>query len=153
MGLCSLAELTSLGTVNVLEQEGQVKENVAGLKKQGDIILVPQPSDDPNDPLVKLSYTHRRSKVLNIIELAVMETRSNTVHPVPHLTHCVHLIPTARRKHNHSLALVRTTVYPDRTAHRIPSPRRRCRRLHLCCISKSMGKEASLPVRNARYHY
>jgi hypothetical protein len=41
-----------LGTENVLEKAELQKESASGLKKVGDIILVPQPTDDPNDPLV-----------------------------------------------------------------------------------------------------
>ena len=93
------------------EQEGQVKENVVGLKKHGDIILVPQPSDDPNDPLVRLLRAHLRSKMLKTSELAIMETGPNTLHSLPHLPHRLHIIPTTRRKHHHPLALVRTSIH------------------------------------------
>ena len=53
LGVLNTREPNVPGTVNVLEQEGQNKRANEHLKKHGDIILVPQPSDDPNDPLVR----------------------------------------------------------------------------------------------------
>jgi hypothetical protein len=62
VGLCGVGILgadSGAGTANVLESEskrpgGHAAGREAGLKydKTGKILLVPQPSDDPNDPLV-----------------------------------------------------------------------------------------------------
>ena len=54
------------GTVYVYDDETQSPEQLgrdAHLKrdKTGKIILVPQPSDDPNDPLVCFSINHSTS--------------------------------------------------------------------------------------------
>lgn len=40
------------GTENVYEKENAIAGLASTLKKHGDMILVPQPTDDPNDPLV-----------------------------------------------------------------------------------------------------
>lgn len=50
------------GTVFVFETEqrhAELLETAQHLKKDktGRVILVPQPSNDPNDPLVRLNYT------------------------------------------------------------------------------------------------
>ena len=45
-----------LGTTNVFDSIQHSREDNSTLKRHGDIILVPQPSDDPNDPLVSTLY-------------------------------------------------------------------------------------------------
>ena len=59
------------GTVYVYESEqrqNELLENAQHLKKDktGRIILVPQPSDDPNDPLVCTSSKTKKTPVLTI---------------------------------------------------------------------------------------
>ena len=56
------------GTANVLESESRKHGDLgtrreAGLKydKTGKILLVPQPSDDPNDPLVRAPHVYPTS--------------------------------------------------------------------------------------------
>jgi hypothetical protein len=56
-GIVSLRQLTVQGTVRILDKESPTDTPThgrTGLKhdKTGRIILVPQPSNDPNDPLV-----------------------------------------------------------------------------------------------------
>lgn len=39
------------GTRRLYDANGRPLESEAGLKRSGDIVLVPQPTDSPNDPL------------------------------------------------------------------------------------------------------
>lgn len=64
------------------------------------IILVPQPSDDPNDPLVTdISQCIQRQ--LMSAELASMEARFDPRHPFSHLRHSLHFESSSGCKHCH----------------------------------------------------
>jgi len=39
------------GTHRLFDDNGSALQSDAGLKKHGDVVLVPQPTDSPNDPL------------------------------------------------------------------------------------------------------
>ena len=152
LGVLNTRDPNVPGTVNVLEEEGQPKAAGVGLKKHGNIILVPQPSDDPNDPLVgmrcplKISY-------LKVAELAIVEERCDSSHSLPHLLGRIDAIAATCCKYHHSVALVHVTVHGGCAPDRIPPPGcRRCR-FHICRIGKSMGKEASLSSRHTPHHY
>lgn len=45
------------GTVQLIDTDGNVQTKHASGSKEGDIILIPTPSDDPEDPL---NWTFRR---------------------------------------------------------------------------------------------
>jgi hypothetical protein len=67
------------GTVYVYHAEQRRAALLANVNlkkdKTGRVILVPQPSNDPNDPLVR-SFTIGNAKTLTITELASMAARS-----------------------------------------------------------------------------
>ena len=71
------------------------------------IILVPQPSDDPNDPLVSLpKFTIHGDALNKNIELAAMEARLNHSHPRHNLRHSVDSQPSPRCKHRDPIPAV-----------------------------------------------
>lgn len=66
------SDLRRIGTAFVLEDERQIEQAVgrnARLKydSTGKILLVPQPSDDPNDPLVSARTASLPCAGLNVI--------------------------------------------------------------------------------------
>ena len=59
------AEPSAIGTTYILDESGRSNLPIdKTLKRHGDIILVPQPSDDPNDPLVCSSYRTSKSSFI-----------------------------------------------------------------------------------------
>lgn len=129
------------GTSDIYEQNGDASDQTpgaSGLKCDWSgnqpIILVPQPSDDPNDPLV-CPREHRTlefvstTKVLTrmvLLELAIMATRYDSCHPLLRNDplHNPKLYPS--RKYSHHRRLRGNHVYSSRPVDWI-SPMR-CRR-------------------------
>lgn len=115
------------------------------------IILVPQPSDDPNDPLVGSGSgpksAARRMLTVSRIELASMEARCHPTSPFPTIGHGLDAQPTARCEHLDAVALVWQHIYTDSASYRIPSMRRGSGRLPLRGIRKSLGETPPVPPR------
>lgn len=64
------------GTVYIYEDASRpTRPDSRRLKYGNDLILVPQPSEDPNDPLVRKSFAIATSQTLMEAELAIMEAR------------------------------------------------------------------------------
>ena len=117
------------------------------------IILVPQPSNDPNDPLV----LHRSSTIcghilMEALELAIMEARPDNHYPFPHNRHCLHSKSSPCCKHRYSIALVQEGVYPNGVAYWLsPLWCRRCRFL-VHCICTCVGQKTSIHSRHSPHH-
>lgn len=65
------------------------------------IILVPQPSDDPNDPLVGSSLVLRDRFTYKRAELAAVETRCHPFCSLNHLGHRLDAQPAAGGQYPH----------------------------------------------------
>lgn len=65
-----------LGTVYIYEDASRPTQPDSRRLKYGNgLILVPQPSEDPNDPLVRKRFAIATSQILMEAELAIMEAR------------------------------------------------------------------------------
>lgn len=82
--------IASLGTASILDQgiagDDVQADSVLKYDRSGPvpIILVPQPSDDPNDPLVFPPCSTAKSPLLTSTELAAVEARPHPNRPFPH---------------------------------------------------------------------
>lgn len=87
-------------------QDGQLESRRLKYDRSGPIPirLVPQPSDDPNDPLVRKGFLHVTSQTLTELELAGMEARLNPRNSINYIRHCLHIESSACRKHCDTIA-------------------------------------------------
>ena len=112
------------------------------------IILVPQPSDDPNDPLVGTLATRWWRGTDNCVaELAVVAARCYHDRAFGHVV--VRDVPWSdpRGEYVDPVPLFLDRIYEDCASHRLlPVGRRRCGRLG-CSFGQDLGQEASLPAR------
>lgn len=108
------------------------------------IILVPQPSDDPNDPLVGhiIPNLKRMSDSINT-ELAIMETRPHPPHTLNRLDFRNMSGSYTRSEHLNIISLFRAQIHEDRSTYRLFLDGRWSCWHTVCAICKDMGKEAS----------
>lgn len=90
------------GTVNVWQEaqrDAELLETARHLKrtKDGRKSLIPQPTDDPNDPLVSVICDSYGAQTLMISELAIMATRPDPRNPMLCCSHRNYSLALARR--------------------------------------------------------
>ena len=141
------------GTTYVFDDERRSAEETARdvhskRDKTGQIILVPQPSDSPNDPLVTHcllleGFLH----LLTVPELAIMEARSDTRHSFSGRRFGRSYQSPSRCRFRYPGTRLPSYLHRLGATHRLPSLWGRRGRLPICSLSKNMGEEASIPVR------
>jgi hypothetical protein len=140
------------GTVYVYESEqrhAELLENARHLKKDktGRIILVPQPSGDPNDPLVcLLRHCSTMSLLTPLVELASLAARRDPRYLVLRILPRYHRIPSTGRGFGHACNSIQANISGCGPAYSLPPLRRLCGGMALCCIGKSMGQTTSVSV-------
>ena len=139
------------GTVYVYESEQRHAELLEGAQhlkkdKTGRIILVPQASNDPNDPLVRGFPHHLRPTLTPLPELASLATRRNPRHPVLRVLPSNHSVSSASGRFCHTCNHLQDHISGCGLAHSLPPLRSRCSRVVIRRIGKSMGQEASVPL-------
>lgn len=134
------------------------------------VILVPQPSDDPNDPLVrKKRVSNETMQTLTEAELAIMEARLGTLfstlfcprayvpvdssHSIHPFNHRLHIESPARCKYCHASVALRQELYGDGACHRLSSPWSWCGRLPFCSFRQGLGQAPSISARHHPHHY
>ena len=118
------------------------------------MILVPQPSDDPNDPLVGLIYISRRQRANSSQpELASLVAGFDPFHPIFCLSNCINTKSTSRGKYRHLVNNIGKRLYADSTSNRVPFMRGWGCRVSLCCLSKSMGQTTSVLAWDYNYNH
>ena len=95
----------TIGTENVYERDNVLEEISDKLKKRGDIILVPQPTDDPNDPLVRLPSQGLR-KSDSSLELASMEEGLYLGRPLSYLFDRLDFVASSSSQHRYNYNLL-----------------------------------------------
>ena len=116
-----------LGTVFVYDHVSRPTQPESRPLKYGNgpvpVILVPQPSDDPNDPLVSKGSLLATLQTLMEAELATMEARlgalistmippiayisADSSHSIDPLRYCLDIESSARRKYGHLIVALR----------------------------------------------
>jgi hypothetical protein len=128
----------------------------SGLKydKTGKILLVPQPSDDPNDPLVcPLNVPFERSldKYTRLTdtftELVTPSPRHYSPSSVPLVSHSKHPLPHPRRQHNFPRHLLRSQPNRHGSINRLPPLGCRRRGLSFRAVSAYLGKTTCVSSR------
>ena len=145
------------GTVYVHEYEqrhAELLETARHLKrdKTGRVILVPQPSNDPNDPLVSCFLnTLLHSPLITIIELASLEARCDSWCPLLRLMPCYNCITSTRSRFGDTCDPLQANFPGCGPSDSLPSCRCRRGRMAVCGISKSLGQETSVSLWSAPY--
>ena len=138
------------GTVYVYESEqrqAELLQSARHLKKDktGRIILVPQPSDDPNDPLVRRNHNACEYPTLTVlIELASLATRRDPRHSLLCLLSRDDCISSTGSRFCHSCNCFPANIPGGGSAHSLPPVRRGRGRMAFRRISKSMGQKTSI---------
>jgi hypothetical protein len=140
------------GTVDVwqaAQRDAELLESARHLKKtkDGRRILVPQPTDDPNDPLVG-PFKIPELADLTSAELATLETRPRPWYPVLCICHSDSSIASPCSRLNNPGYFVRKDISRCGRADCVPSGWRRCRRRYIRSFSSHLGQEAPVPVRS-----
>jgi hypothetical protein len=154
------------GTAQVFEgeQRREVERKAAsrigrsGLKydRTGKILLVPQPSDDPNDPLVRpfnVPVSNKKclgkcTRLTDIFtELVPPSPRHHSPASVPPLSHRKHTLPHPRRQHYLPRHLLRSRPNRHGSVNRLPPLGCRDRGLSFRAVSTYLGKTTCLSSR------
>jgi hypothetical protein len=152
--------ITSVGTTRYFDDperpQAATSESV-GLKCDTSgpipIILVPQPSDDPNDPLVGTSGVEDCTSTNIGTELASVEARRYPRHPLRRFDLCDLSRTYTCSKHYNLIIILLSRIWPSCNSHRIFSAWcRSCRHIS-CSLGQNLGKETFVPFRNVAYHY
>lgn len=146
------------GTININEAAQRAEELLRhaphlNLKttKDGKKILVPQPSEDPKDPLVSITTQGMTCVYSHNTELATMETRYHSSSPLACLGHCNDCIaPTGCRLDNYCDSLL-DDIRESGSADSVSSGRCGRRRCHLRTLRAGLGKEASVSLRSTSH--
>ena len=153
-----------LGTVFVYDHVSRPTQPESRPLKYGNgrvpVILVPQPSDDPNDPLVSKTSPLATSQTLMEAELAIMEARLGALiitmipsiayisadppHSLDPLRYCLHAESSARRKYGHPIIALRSGLYADGPCYGLPSTRSWGGRLPFHSLRTSLGQASSI---------
>ena len=141
-----------LGTAFIYEdasrptQDGQLESRRLKYDRSGlrAIILVPQPSDDPNDPLVRKTFLVPTWQTLMESELATLEARLDPRHTVGPIGHCLYIESSACRKHCHIITALRQELYADGARHWLSSAWSRRGRLPFRRLRTSLGQASSI---------
>ena len=86
------------------------RHQVLKRNKNGTRILVPQPSSDPNDPLVKLRINFIRGYRLIAVELACVATRPNSRGPLLRFSRRYHSVASPRCRLYHACSPLRKDI-------------------------------------------
>lgn len=107
------------------------------------ILLIPQPSDDPYDPLVcSLHWQNQTS--LTRTELAAMAPRPNPRNPLPRRRHLRNHESHHGRQHRHHRPRLQKGLYAGRLVDGLSSPRRWVSGYIMCAHSQNMGEATSI---------
>ena len=145
------------GTVFVYETEQRHAELLGSARhlkkdKTGRIILVPQPSDDPNDPLVCSFHAPQDAMVLTLMaELASLAARCHSRNPVLRILSGNHGVSSPRSRLGHPWDSFQANIPRCGAAHGLPPLRRMRSWMVVCRVGKSMGQEASIPLRSTAH--
>lgn len=145
-----------LGTSFVVDDEARRAEETTILDpnlkydKSGPtpIILVPQPSDDPNDPLVCTLNRIISAELTRYADLAPMATRLHTFYSLLPRSHSLDSLPASGSRFCDPSPELQVHLRQSRATYRLPPPRCRRRRFSLCSFVPRLGQEAYLPHRH-----
>lgn len=112
------------------------------------IILVPQPSDDPNDPLASSPDSVQTLETLSLFiptELVPLEARFDPYNSLPPLGYSVNPKPVTRCKYRDFKFASQEGLYADGPPHGVAPMRSRGGRIPFRRFRKSMGQKTSVP--------
>lgn len=144
------------GTVYVYHAEQRQVELLATAQhlkrdKTGKVILVPQPSNDPNDPLVSLCASLPTSSTLILAELASLAARSDPRCPLFRLVPCDYGVSFARGGFDDTCNSLQAHISGCGAFDGVPLMRRGCGRMAVRRIGKSLGQKTSLSLWSATH--
>lgn len=141
--------------LGILEPRAESVPGTVQVKQQSDVetsspqttILVPQPTDDPNDPLVLLFGDVLIRSLLTFAELATLATRHYPRHPLSRISRRHHCFTIAGRGFSRARNQVQAHLRGCSFAYRISFGRCRSGQLAVRTTCKSLGKATCLPPR------
>jgi hypothetical protein len=147
------------GTVYVYasdQRRAELLENAQHLKrdKTGRIILVPQPSNDPNDPLVGLQLRHGKVKTLiSTQELASLAAGCHSGNPLLRLLPRDHSLAFAGGRLRDPRDHLQANLSRRGPPHSLPPLRCLCGRMAVRGIGKSLGQKTPVSLRSVAHGY
>lgn len=116
------------------------------------VILVPQPSNDPNDPLVCSKRVLVKGSIAECIELANMEAGHDGPDTVFCLRDRFNAKPAACRKYSYPIFDNGKGLHANSATDRLSFMRRWGGGVFICALSKGLGQTAFIPIRNYSYN-